>query len=245
MKIVRILRGAGIRSTYGTMGAASVTLVDDDDKKILVDTGHFGNRDNLLSRLKENNIETSEIGTIVLTHINWDHCLNVDLFKDSEIIIGRREYEKGTLTGVDDSLTEKFKDYLRGLNLTLVEDGYKVSKNSSIISTPGHTPGHISLVVRHEHKLTVIAGDAIPNFRAYRRGVPDLIFYDLEAAKQSIARIKGLEPDVIIPGHDPPFNSGGYLETDPIDIVLRNEDETNTVLTMNRTYAEKPVIFNE
>ncbi len=244
MKIIRILKGAGIRSSYGTMGAASVTLVR-DDKNILVDTGHFGNRDNLLARLRENMIKPSEIDVVVLTHLNWDHCLNVDIFKDSEILIGKEEYEKGTLSGVPDDFTEKFKEYLGGLNISLVEDGHRVSNNSSIISTPGHTPGHVSLSINYENKLTVIAGDAIPNIRAYKRGIPDLIFYDLKAAKQSIARIKALEPNVIIPGHDPPFNLSGYLETDPIDIMLRNEDETNSVVTMSRTTAEKPVIFNE
>ena len=244
MKIIRILKGAGIRSTYGTMGAASVTLVN-DDKNILVDTGHFGNRDNLLARLRENMIKPSEIDVVVLTHLNWDHCLNVDIFKDSEILIGKEEYEKGTLSGVPDDFTEKFKEYLGGLNISLVEDGHRVSNNSSIISTPGHTPGNVSLSINYENKLTVIAGDAIPNIRAYKRGIPDLIFYDLKAAKQSIARIKALEPNVIIPGHDPPFNLSGYLETDPIDIMLRNEDETNSVVTMSRTTAEKPVIFNE
>ena len=47
MKIVRILKGAGIISSYGSMGAAAVTLIE-DELKILVDTGHFGNRDVLL-----------------------------------------------------------------------------------------------------------------------------------------------------------------------------------------------------
>ena len=244
MKIIRILKGAGIRSSYGTMGAASVTLVR-DDRNILVDTGHFGNRDNLLARLRENMIKPSEIDAVVLTHLNWDHCLNVDIFKDSEILIGKEEYAKGTLSGVPDDFTKKFKEYLGGLNISLVEDGHRVSSHSSIISTTGNTAGHVSLSIRHENRFTVIAGDAIPNIRAYRRGIPDLIFYDLKAAKQSIAKVKALEPDVIIPGHDPPFNIGGYLEADPIDIVLRNEDETNSVVTMNRTTAEKPVIFNE
>jgi glyoxylase-like metal-dependent hydrolase (beta-lactamase superfamily II) len=244
MKIIRILKGAGIRSNYGTMGAASVTLVR-DDRNVLIDTGHFGNRDNLLAGLKENRVKISEIDAVVLTHLNWDHCLNVDLFKDSEIIIGKDEYQRGTLSGLNDDLTEKFKDYLERLNLNLVEDGYKVSENTNILSTPGHTAGHVSLIVNYESKLTVIAGDAVPNIRAYKRGIPDLIFYDLKLAKQSIARIKALEPNEIIPGHDPPFNLNGYLEKDPIDILLRNEDETNSVLTIQKTSAEKPVIFNE
>ncbi|MEM0156298.1 MAG: MBL fold metallo-hydrolase, partial [Thermoplasmataceae archaeon] len=85
MRITRVLRGAGIISSYGSMGASAVTLVE-DDKRILVDTGHFGNRDVLVQKLSELKIKPSEIDVIVLTHLNWDHCLNTDLFESSEIV---------------------------------------------------------------------------------------------------------------------------------------------------------------
>ena len=241
MKITRILKGAGIRSSYGTMGSASVTLVE-DRKRILVDTGHFGNRDVLLSRLKSLDIQTSEIAIIVLTHLNWDHCLNVDLFEDAEIVLGKAEFDSGTLSGLSDGISENFKEYLSERKLKLVEDGYVVAENITVISTPGHTPGHIALKVQDNRNLIVFSGDCIPNLRAYRRGVPDIIFYDLDQAKESIARIKELNPDVVYPGHDPPFSDKGYIEFDPVDVYLRNEDETNTVMTLNRTSADEPVI---
>ncbi len=244
MKLIRILKGAGIFGNYGTMGAASVTLIQ-DDKNILVDTGHFGNRDLLLKNLAENDLSTSDIDTVFLTHMNWDHCLNVDIFKNAEIIIGKDEYELGTLTGSNDGITEKFKEYLKNRNTTSVSGGEKISSNSSVIYTPGHTHGHISLLLKNGNSKIVFSGDAIPNRRALIRGVPDLIFYNLEKAKESIIKIKNIHPDIIFPGHDPPFNENGYIENDKVTIFMRNEDETDFSVSIGKDIASKPVIYNE
>ncbi len=243
MKITRILKGAGIRSSYGTMGAASVTLVE-DDTRVLVDAGHFGIRDALLSKFKEIGLSVRDVDSVVLTHLNWDHCLNVDLFENASILLGSLEFQSGTLTGVKDGITDSFKRYLSSLRYTLVEDGYQVSKNTSILATPGHSPGHISLKVMDGPRVIVVSGDAIPNIRSYRRGTPDFIYHNLEQARKSIAKIKEIAPSLIFPGHDPPFNDNGYVEEDTVDIILRNETEDNTVVAMHKSAAEKPVVFN-
>jgi len=247
MKIERILKGAGIRSSYGTMGAAASTLIEEDNgNKILVDTGHFGNRDNLITNLKKLNISTSDIDIVILTHLNWDHCLNVDLFDSAEIILGEEEFKKGTLSGIKDGISDKFKEVLRKMDLMLINEDYELSNNIQIITTPGHTPGHISVLALDGVKKIIITGDALPNLRAYERGIPDFIFYDLDQAKKSIIKIKNLNPDIIIPGHDSPFNMNGYLETDDIDIILRNgKYEENIIVTLKKVVADRPVIFNE
>ena len=106
--IRRILKGAGIRSSYGTMGASGVVLVE-DGKNVLVDVGHFGNRDALIGEMKKAEISFSDIDTVVLTHLNWDHCLNVDLFPNAEILVGKDEFDRGTLFGIHDGITPFFK----------------------------------------------------------------------------------------------------------------------------------------
>lgn len=244
MKIVRILKGAGIISSYGSMGAAAVTLIE-DELKILVDTGHFGNRDVLLKRLSAEDIKPDDIDKIVLTHINWDHCLNVDLFPNASIVVSKKELEDGSLSGQRDIITTYFRDYLSSRKIILAEDKKAITKHSYILMTPGHTPGHISLVIDDDGNNIIISGDSIPNIRSYRRGLPDFIFYSKEEAMSSISRIKKLNPSMIIPGHDPPFNENGYLENDTIDIVLRNEDETNSIIKVNKDKAGEPVEFNE
>ncbi|MFP3210098.1 MAG: MBL fold metallo-hydrolase [Thermocladium sp.] len=243
MKLIRLLPGAGIRSSIGTMGAAAVTLIQ-DDINIMIDTGHFGSRDKLLARLKAVGLSPGNIDVVVLTHINWDHCLNVDLFRDSRIAISRKELEEGWLSGVPDGFTAKFREMLKEMDLLLVSDGQRISSSTSIIYTPGHTPGHISLLVDGSPRI-IIAGDAVPNLRAYRRGVPDLIFFDLSLAKSSIERIKSLKPDYIIPGHDSPFNDAGYVERDNVDIILRKENEENLVITISNVEADKPIVYRD
>ncbi|MGC8663705.1 MAG: MBL fold metallo-hydrolase [Thermoplasmata archaeon] len=243
MKILRLLKGAGIRSSYGTMGASASTLIDDEGIKIIVDIGHFGNRDALNSSLKANGLNFKDIDKVVLTHLNWDHCLNIDLFENSEILLNENEFKEGTLSGIADNFSIKFKEFLSTFKIKFVDEGYYVSPHSYILDTPGHTIGHISLVLKDNAKTIIIAGDAIPNLRSYDRGVPDLIFYNLDYAIKSIEKVKNLNPDIIYPGHDPPFNKKGYLEEDPIDIILRNRDESNTVVEINKKIAEKPLVI--
>jgi len=87
LRIQRVLQGAGIRSSLGTMGACSITLIEDMNKRILFDVGHFGNRDKLKESLSRISLKPSEFDVVVLSHLHWDHCLNVELFKDSQIIL--------------------------------------------------------------------------------------------------------------------------------------------------------------
>jgi len=92
--------------------------------------------------------------------------------------------------------------------------------------------------------MTVMSGDAIPNLRSYRRGMPDLAFFNEELARKSVEKIKSLNPDLIIPGHDAPFTKNGYTQNDNIDLIFREEQEINTVITFGKTVADRPVVFN-
>ena len=192
-----------------------------------------------MSGLKSYRLTPKDVNSIVLIHLNWDHCLNTDIFENSEILVGGKEYEIGTLSGIRDSLSSKFRELLGSLQVKLVNEWYKPSPNSLILDTPCH----ISLVVNDGSETIVIAGDAVPNLCAYDRGVPDLIFYDLDLAMKSIERIKSLNADVIYPGHDPPFSAKGYLENDTMNIILRNRDESNVIVDIFKKIAEKPVVI--
>jgi len=243
LRIQRVLQGAGIRSSLGTMGACSITLIEDMNKRILFDVGHFGNRDKLKESLSRISLKPSEFDVVVLSHLHWDHCLNVELFKDSQIILGEKELELGTLSGLDDDLTKHFKKMLFDMGTMCVNDGYKITPNITVLSLAGHTPGHIGLLLHLESGATVLTGDAIPNIRAYRRGKPDLIFYSLHEAVASVQRVKEMKPQVIIPGHDSPFNDSGYITREKIDIILRTEQEENIVFCVETTRADEPLVY--
>src|SRR5690606_35170524 len=43
----------------------------------------------------------------------------------------------------------------------LVPDDYRVTPEVSLISTPGHTPGHVSILIESEGERAVISGDVL------------------------------------------------------------------------------------
>lgn len=234
--IIRIVKGTILRTNYGTLGASTSTLIHDEGKKILVDVGHYGTRLRLEEGLKVNGLSPNDIDCVILTHINWDHCANIDLFDKSEIFLHKREWENGNLFGKEDLATKGFKrSLLEKMKLKLIgDDMFRISENVYTLNTFGHTIGHISVLVKTEKGNVIISGDAIPYYRTIKKGYPDIIFYDKEEAKKSVNKVKELNPAIIIPGHNPPFNEKGYLERDEIEIRLVGDNGEDLVFKLNR-----------
>jgi glyoxylase-like metal-dependent hydrolase (beta-lactamase superfamily II) len=73
--------------------------------------------------------------------------------------------------------------------------------------TPGHTPGHCSLV--HEPSRTLITGDAIFNMRA-RRTWPMLAFCtNAQLTKETAHTLADLEYDAVAFTHGPEIREAG------------------------------------
>ena len=89
--------------------------------------------------------------------------------------------------------------------LTAVEDGDDVF-GLTIITTPGHTPGSIS--VFDQVGGILIAGDAIGTDCA-RPTLPGAQFTeDMDTAKESIVKLGGLTFETLLVGHGDPIESG-------------------------------------
>ena len=76
-----------------------------------------------------------------------------------------------------------------------------------LIPTPGHTPGHQSLVVDSVDGRTVLVGQALYTRAewdgASGPGVSGLeSAWDPAAYRASVARLRALQPDVVLFGHD-------------------------------------------
>ncbi len=92
----------------------------------------------------------------------------------------------------------------------LVVDGQETPEGFTVITTPGHTAGHISLLDRKRRIL--IAGDALSNRKGKLAPPPAMFTPDMKNAQRSIwklAKKYGDEIDVIVFGHGPPILSNG------------------------------------
>jgi N-acyl homoserine lactone hydrolase len=84
------------------------------------------------------------------------------------------------------------------------KEGDQIAPGVKIIETPGHSMDSISVVVRSQ-KVVVLAGDALPTFSNYLKGIPPAHHVDRGLACRSMSRILKIA-DVVIPGHGCPFS---------------------------------------
>ncbi len=92
----------------------------------------------------------------------------------------------------------------------LMVDGDVLPEGFTVIHTPGHTPGHISLL--HREKRVLIAGDALSNRGGKLQGPMAIFTPDMKNAQRSIWKLGkkyGDDYETIVFGHGAPILSNG------------------------------------
>jgi len=111
----------------------------------------------LASQLTELGVKPADVTYVALSHTHGDHVGNVALFGSSTVLIQAAEYD-GAMAGPNKpafAASQKFEK-LAG-DHDVFGDG-----SVTILSTPGHTPGHQSLLVRlPKTGYIVLTGDAV------------------------------------------------------------------------------------
>ena len=72
---------------------SAVTLLREDGRATLVDTGLVEDRPRLLAALRAHGLGPKEIDCVVATHLHYDHCGNHLLFSRARFVVGATEFE--------------------------------------------------------------------------------------------------------------------------------------------------------
>jgi N-acyl homoserine lactone hydrolase len=110
----------------------------------------------LASQLEALGVKPAEIKYLAISHTHPDHIGNVELFPQAMLLVQKVKYEWPSPLGVG-----RFKPEHP---VTKLEGDYDVFGDGSvtIIATPGHTPGHQSLLVKlPKTGAIVLSGDAV------------------------------------------------------------------------------------
>jgi N-acyl homoserine lactone hydrolase len=221
--------GRPIRTPEGAIAFCSTVLIE-GDQRTLVDTGHVGRRVNLLAALAQRGLAISDIDNLVLSHAHWDHAQNLDLFPDARVLLHGDERRYASKPHVNDWATPAWTGPMLEAHshLTEVGDGFVIEPGVTIVATPGHSPGSISVLVDTDDGVAALAGDVMHRADVALTGVNPLVFWDAEQANDSIARLLQAG-DVFYPGHDLPFRlvkgEVEYLAAPPM--VLGGVDPTD------------------
>jgi glyoxylase-like metal-dependent hydrolase (beta-lactamase superfamily II) len=100
-----------------------------------------------------------------------------------------------------------------------------------VLKTPGHVPGHVSILVRDADPPLVIAGDALLT-RDHDDRILTMIPHHRAQAQRDRALILSL-PGLIIPGHDQSFLNQPGAGDNPADAAARQVAESSPRLDKN------------
>jgi N-acyl homoserine lactone hydrolase len=110
----------------------------------------------LVSQLEAIGVKPADIKAMAVSHTHPDHIGNVELFPTAMLYVQKAEYE---WPGADGK-----PRFNKAHPVTLLEGDRDVFGDGSltILSTPGHTPGHQSLLVKlPKTGAVVLSGDAV------------------------------------------------------------------------------------
>lgn len=139
-------------------------------------------------------IAPEAVDTVVLTHFHGDHRVALEAFPHAAWYMALQEIEHWMPRPPADSPDRGLLDRLRPV-------GRAILPGIDVIETPGHTPGHASLLFESAGLRVVVAGDAAMTRDFFRHRDYYFNTADAGAAVRSIETIAGIA-DIVIPGHD-------------------------------------------
>ena len=150
-----------IHPRYGSVAIRS------GGKLIIVDTGLQAPDGTLLDEMRQKGVDRDAVDLVVTTHLHPDHVgwnltNGQPTFPKARYLVPRSDWEFWTQPSVLEGAAHISAQVipLKDLNvMDLMDDEYNITDELTTISTPGHTPGHISIVISSAGERGFILGD--------------------------------------------------------------------------------------
>ena len=178
---------------------------------ILVDTGvGVGNTfiDDLYSpshhdldaALAAHGVAVDDVGTVITSHLHFDHCGQNHRFAGSKIVVQRAEVDAARAP----RYTVPEWAFPPGIDPTVVDGDHQIANGVWVIATPGHTPGHQSVLVDGgEGSRTIVCCQASWNVRSFGAATLGDDGWDEAKGAESLRKLHALDPDRVVLSHDP------------------------------------------
>ena len=177
--------------------------------------------DAIAAQLRSRGIEAAEIKTILMTHLHADHASGISEFPGATFLISQQEWDEAstvprpwmhgyvrrhfdhafdfrTIDFGGDGI-ESFATFGRGVDV--FGDG-----SVRLVFTPGHTLGHMSVILRLKEREALVAGDAIYSMHTLETGHKPQLMEDAHLFERSVREIQIYAREtpeaLIVPGHD-------------------------------------------
>jgi glyoxylase-like metal-dependent hydrolase (beta-lactamase superfamily II) len=171
-------------------------------------------------QLRERGVEPAGVELVVMTHLHVDHTSGMRLLPRAEFVCSAPEWAAATgrravLGGyAGHHLPDRSRLRLVDLEadgephgpfartLDLLGDG-----SIRLVFTPGHTPGHLSVLLRRRAGPLLVVGDAAYTLRSIELQAPPAFSADETLYRRSLAELAAYARDepaaTLVPTHDP------------------------------------------
>ena len=167
----------------------------------------------LVDQLAEIGLKPGDIGSVAISHTHGDHIGNMSLFSNSTILMQRFEYRwihspNGPNDNVNQLMALARKLLGKPKNLKLIDGDTNIFGDGSVtlVSTPGHTPGHQSLLVHLKNSgFIILSGDVVHIEENFEKNiVPSLNTSKAEsiASMEKVRRMMGAYKATLFINHD-------------------------------------------
>lgn len=222
------------QNTESVTAHTNHVVIELGDAVVLVDVGS-GNRfaetaGRMLENLEKAGIDYDSITHVVLTHAHPDHIWGIRddfdeaIFPDAEYFMGEFEHSwwmtPDRVNQVPESLQQLVAGAVNSLNadllqLTQVQNEHQVAPGITMIDTPGHTLGHMSLRIESNGEQLIVLGDVARHaFFDFERpdwvGSPDMDAGQTVATRKRIFDMAATDRIAVL-GYHFPFPGVGHV----------------------------------
>jgi glyoxylase-like metal-dependent hydrolase (beta-lactamase superfamily II) len=155
-------------------------IIEIGDAKVLIDTGSGGRflptSGTLWDNMDAAGIDPSEITHVIITHAHPDHIWGVRddfdeaVIPDAEYFMGEAEHAYWMQDDLVNKVAPEAQQFVLGAVNSINVDGaewqlvgndQEIVPGVRVIDTPGHTPGHMAVVVESGGKQLIALGDCM------------------------------------------------------------------------------------
>ncbi|MGL5415257.1 MAG: MBL fold metallo-hydrolase [Clostridium sp.] len=205
--------------------------IEDENELVLVDCGLVNSYEMIKEELAKKGMNIEKLTKVIITHQDLDHMGSLaDIKKnhpnikvlaskeEAKYISGEEEFLRvqnvnKIIDKVDSEKRKELEAYKARIGNVKTVKVDEIVKNGDIINvgggleiieTPGHMPGHISVLVKEKKALitgdalVVVDGELIPSNPQYT--------LDMEKAKESIKNLLNYDIDTLICAHGGIYN---------------------------------------
>ncbi|WP_132311008.1 MBL fold metallo-hydrolase [Paenibacillus sp. BK033] len=213
----------------GRMMPIHPVVLLDEESWVLIDTGMIGNAEDIRAFVSvQEEISKLPLKAVILTHQDIDHIGGLSSFLEEEgkkrpFDVYAHEADRAVIDGEapllkfpadrleaeleawPGSLSEQYKRVLGQPSRPIVtrlmaeREILPFGGGLTVIHTPGHTPGHVSLY--HQASKTLIAGDALVIHNGELLPSSPYSTVDMEQALQSVKKLQAYDIEAVVCYH--------------------------------------------